>query len=461
MACAVARSSISDELALRIHSMLCLQPDVPNTRYNTGDPPVPIQFYFLDNGVLHMPYLFASSLLQIIPNIDTVFPVSNLTFTGQLREHQITVEKEAWGQLESRGTSTLGLYPGFGKTILGASLASRTKLITCILVHREILTGQWKKTFTDFTNGRVWIVGEKDPPPVCDVIICMDTRWSVIPQSVRDCVGFLIIDEAHAFCTPSHVRCLMSFHPKYILAESATLERDDGMHSMIYAICGNHGVYRETDIPFTVFKLNTGTKPERTLTRTGGVNWAALVQSTLFNERRNAIIVGLVTQNPNSTILILTSLVDHAMLLHNILQKLGVSSDYMCGTRKTYHDCRVLVGTMSKIGTGFDQATACPDYSGRRFDTLILASSIKKYAMLVQNVGRAFRSEWPRIMHLVDDDNIYKSHWYKCRKWYLSRGGIINDYTIPNPQQPTPATENISSVQQKWVSSLQLRVIKQ
>jgi hypothetical protein len=461
MAYAVARSTLSDEIATKIHSMLCLQPDVPVTRHNNGNIPPPIKFYVLVEGILHLPYLFAASLFQIVPNIDIKYPISGVAFTGQLREHQIPVENEAWGQLESKGTSTLGLYPGFGKTILGASLAARAKLITCVLVHREILTGQWKKTFESFTNARVWIVGEKDPPPTCEVIICMDTRWHLIPTAVRDCVGFLIIDEAHAFCTPGHVGCLLTFHPKYIVIESATLERDDGMHSMIYAMAGNHGVFRETDIPFTVMKITTNTKPPRAMTRTGGINWPALVHATLFDERRNAIIMNLVIQNPTSTILILTSLVEHTMLLYNMLQRMGVSSDYMCGSRKTYHDCRVLIGTMPKIGTGFDPATSCPDYAGRPFDTLILAASIKKYSILVQNVGRAFRSKWPCIMHLVDNDSIFINHWYKCRKWYLARGGVISNHNIENSQQPTPASENITNVQQKWLGAVQLRVIKQ
>ena len=122
---------------------------------------------------------------------------------------------------------------------------------------------------------------------------------------MRDAVGFLIIDEAHAFCTPTHVGCLLAFHPKYILAETATLERDDKMELMIYAICGSHGVFRELDKPFSVVKVITNTKPVRKQNRVGGVDWHSLVQSTLFDERRNQIILDLVTTNHDKTILII------------------------------------------------------------------------------------------------------------------------------------------------------------
>jgi hypothetical protein len=453
MACLIKRSTISPTAADAIRTMLCLQPESPNSKYNRGKVPEPIIFYHVEGENVHLPYLFAASLFQITPNIDHPFAISNYTFTGTLRENQIGVEIEAWNQLEKYGTSTLGLYPGFGKTILGAKLGSRAGLLTLVLVHREILTVQWKKSFQDVTNARVWIVGEKDPPPVCDVVICMDTRWNLLTKEFRDAVGFLIIDEAHCFCTPSRVGCLLAFHPKYILIESGSLERDDNMHSMIYAIAGSHGVYRESTKPFQVMKIMTNTKPIRKMNRMGGVDYISLVQNTLMDQRRNQIIINLAVANTNFKILILTSLVEHAVLLNEALLQRGVSSDCLCGTRKGYKDASVLVGTVSKIGTGFDQANFCQTYDGRPFDLLILACSLKKYSMLIQNVGRVFRAESPTVMHLVDNDDIFKSHWYKARKWYLTRGGVITEHHIPNAESPTPTTENITEGQTDWAKS--------
>ena len=453
MAYAIKRSSISPAAANSIRSMLCLQPDVPNSKYNRNNNPEPILFYNIDGDTVHLPYLFAASLFQITPNVDISYPVTQLEFTGVLRENQVSVEHESWGQLETYGTSTLGLYPGYGKTILGAKLASRAKLMTVVQVHREILCGQWKKTFEDFTNAKVWVVGEKNPPPICDVIICMDTRWHHIPQFMRDAVGFLIIDEVHAFCTPTHVGCLLAFHPKYIVIESASLMRDDGMDSMIYAIAGNHGVYRESNMPFEVIKVVTNTKPTRTRNRMGGVDYAALVEDTLLNKRRNTIILDIVARHQDRKILILTSLRNHAILLHDCLQERKIPSDYLCGTKRGYTDSTVLVGTVSKIGTGFDPATSCPTYAGRPFDILILCCSMKKYSMLIQNVGRVFRAEFPTVYHLVDNDDIYKSHWYKARKWYLARGGTITDWDIPNTELPVATTANITAAQQTWAQN--------
>ena len=453
MAYAKRRSEISPEKIEIIRSGLRMVPDVPYSKYGRDQEPDPILFWRLDGDILHIPFLFAASLFQTNPNLDIPFPETNLTFTGTLRDKQIPVEQECWEQLSKYGTSTLGLYPGFGKTILGAKAASRAKLITCVLVHREILTTQWKKTFTDVTNARVWIVGEPNPPPVCDVIICMDTRWNQIAPQLRDQIGFLIIDEAHAFCTPGKVDCLLAFHPKYILLESASLERDDSLHSMMYAIAGSHGVFRESDKPFNIMKIATNVKPIRKQNRQGGTDWAALVHDTAMDQRRNQIILNLVAANPNYKILILTALKDHATLLHEAILKMGITSDFLCGTKRGYIDSKVLIGTHQKIGTGFDPATSCPTYDGRPFDLLILACSMKKYSMLVQNVGRVFRADFPTVMYLLDNDDIFKSHWAKTKKWCITRGGILSEHDIPNEQQPTPTTANITTHQLQWAQN--------
>ncbi|MCJ7636187.1 MAG: hypothetical protein MUO21_01720, partial [Nitrososphaeraceae archaeon] len=167
MACTIKISNIIQNQIDQIGHDLCFYPEIKYSKYNI-EPKEPIYLYKVESDKIHIPYFKAKELFQIAPNSDKSFPITNLTFNGNLRDHQVDVEAEAWEQLELLGSTTLGLYPGFGKTILGAKLASRAKLLTVILVHRELLTVQWKKTFNDFTNATVWIVGEKHPPAGCD-----------------------------------------------------------------------------------------------------------------------------------------------------------------------------------------------------------------------------------------------------------------------------------------------------
>lgn len=460
MACRIPISILDVEKTEKIRSKLCMYPQVVKRKsYGQTTEPEPIIFYRHGTDYIDVPYLFGASLTQTIPNNDYPFSKIYSTFTGKLRETQISVYDQALEQLHNIGTSTLALPPGWGKTILGAKLMIAMGLMGLVLVTRETLTMQWKKTFEDNTTARVWIVGEKKPPSVCDVIICMDGRWEYMPPEFRRQIGFMIIDEAHCFCTPTRVGCLLAFHPKYILIESGSLERDDEMHTMMYALAGSHGVYRESKNPFKVMKILTHTKPE-TRIRFGQTDYAFLMKNTLFDVRRNQIILDLVMMNTKFKILILTASVDHAILLNDEILKRGVRSDCLCGTKKGYQDATVLVGTISKIGTGFDPANFCPTYDGRPFDLLILASSIQKYSMLTQNVGRVFRCPNPVVMHLVDDNPTFKNHWYKARKWYQSRNGEISEHHIQNDANPAPVDKTPEDVASSWIQKKILQIRK-
>jgi hypothetical protein len=445
MSYVVSLNTLSTEQRLFIRSMLFFQPEKPfrkTNKFQKAPATTPILFFNIVDDLIYLPYFFAAAMFKICPNVDLKYPSTTLTFTAALRDYQKPVIEQAVTQLNTYGTTTLALYPGFGKTILGVYLAAEKKLVTCILVTRKILITQWLKTINDnlviikldkdnkpyYTKPDVWIVGENSPS-TCDIIICMDTRTHLLTQQFRSLIGFLIIDEAHMFCTPGNVTALLGFTPKFIVVETATLERDDGMHIMIHAVAGKHAITRETTKPFTVLKLNTNTVPTRVYNYAGDTNYTELVKSTLFDERRNKIIMDIILANTNKTILILTSLVNHVELLYQKLMELKVECDFMSGNKKKYKDSNVLIGTTSKIGTGFDSATAAVDYRGKPFDLLLLVCSIKKYSMLVQNVGRSFRSESPYVIHFVDNDEIFKSHWRKAEKWYRSRNGVVLEHT--------------------------------
>lgn len=460
MAYARSRSAITDEQAKLISEMLQITPKQQFNKYGNLPQEDPVQFYIIKDGIVHLPYLFAASLFKIIPNNDIVYPSMPKQFTGTLRDYQIPLVTDAHKQLQNYGTTTLAVAPGSGKTIMGANLDCQLGLFSVVLVHREILCNQWKKTYIDNTNAKVWIVGESNPPPSCDVIICMDTRWAQIPEAYRNNIGLLIIDEAHAFCTRSRVNCLLAFHPKYIIIETASLERDDEMHNMMYAIAGKHGIYRELQDPFYVMKIMTNTQPELKQNKMGGTDWAALTKDILMNERRNRIILGLVTSNLNRKILILTLLKEHAEYLYNKLVQLRVPCDRLYGTRKSYNDATVLVGTVSKIGTGFDPANSCATYDGRPFDQLILCLPMKKYGMLVQNIGRLFRAKCPTLQVLVDNNSIINAHWAVTKRWCIARGGMLSEYNIPNTEEVVQVEKSPEQTKKQQISWAQRKAIQ-
>ncbi|HSW76551.1 MAG TPA: DEAD/DEAH box helicase family protein [Candidatus Saccharimonadales bacterium] len=400
--------------------------------YNDNTVKEPLAFYVVNQHMLSLPYMFASSYFGIIPNMNHMYHQHTFQFHGTLRENQIPVFDEAKQQLETYGTTGLYLIVSYGKMIIGTALAAYLKRFTVVLIVNTTLLHQWVTTFTKYTNAKVCLVDNENEEidyNQYDVIVCMDTRYHKIPLAVRQKVATLIIDEAHLFCTPKRVGCLLGFNPIYIIVETATPERDDEMHHMIYAMIGSHGIYRNNTKPFFVHKLLTNTSVERKMTRQQKIDYIKLQNHTLMDKRRNDIIVNLVKHHPDDHILILTSLINHVHVLYEQI-KLFDSCDTMCGNKKSYDDCRVLIGTTHKIGTGFDQETFCKSYNGVRFNILILAFSIKKYQMLIQNVGRVLRADVPHVYHLVDNDVIFNNHWKKCEQWYKKRAVTLNTINV-------------------------------
>lgn len=385
-----------------------------------------VMFFGIENGTIKIPKYAARELLG--KYTETVRVKTDLKFTGKLRDYQIPVLKEATKLIDETKGLTLGLYPGFGKTVLGAVMACEKKMLTVVLVHREILLTQWEDTFKKNTNALIWVVGSKVPKE-CNVIICMDTRYHMIPDELVNETGFLIIDEAHCFCTSSRVNCLLCFKPEYVLIETATLERDDGMHVMMETIAGSARINIEPSKIFDVYKVNTGIIPIRKKNRSGDTDWMALNKSLLLNDERNEMLTKAIVnvRNQKEKILVLTSLIEHAEILKLLIEKNGKECDTFCGTKKSYKDCGILIGTIPKIGTGFDPASFCKSFDGIHYSVLFIVSSIKKMAVLVQCVGRVLRSDRPTIFHLVDDDSIIESHWKKCSVWYKRRNATISE----------------------------------
>lgn len=397
-----------------------------NNRFYREEEDKTILFFIIDKekGIIMIPKNVASMILK--ENITLKYNKTDLRFTGKLRDYQIPVLDNATKMLNEKKGVTLGLYPGFGKTVLGAAMACDKKLLTVVLVHREILLTQWEETFKKNTNALIWVVGNKIPNE-CNVIICMDTRYHHIPEELVNETGFLIIDEAHCFCTSSRINCLLYFKPEYVLIETATLERDDGMHVMMENIAGTARINIEPSKIFDVYKVYTGITPIRKKNKSGNTDWTSLNKSLLLNDERNDMLTKAIinVHKQKEKILVLTSLVEHANTLKLLIEKNNIQCDTLCGTKKTYNDSGILIGTIPKIGTGFDPATFCKSFDGVHYSVLFLVSSIKKLSVLVQCVGRVLRSDRPTIFHLVDNDSIIESHWKKCFTWYKTRNANI------------------------------------
>ncbi len=82
-------------------------------------------------------------------------------------------------------------------------------------------------------------------------------------------------------------------------------------------------------------------------------------------------------------------------------------------------NCKVLIGTSAKIGTGFDFD---------KLDTLLLAADVVEY--YIQFIGRIMRKDDvnPIIFDLVDNNKTLQKHYSERLKVYKKHGGIVKNY---------------------------------
>ena len=439
MACRVKLDTLTEEHKKIIREKLYLQPKTTNFAVNkfSAVEKDPILFYWIDkpNNEIVLPYTFANCLFGKHLNSQNTYPPGSYKFTGKLRDYQIPLVEQAMKQLTERGTTLLSLGTGLGKTIsaiyLSSMLLSKVGGLVLVLTNRATIQKGWAETIKDNTDAGVWLVDAKMKiPATCNIILCMDGRFEKIPKAIVKLVSVVVIDEAHLFSMSSNVSVLLGTTPRHVIACTATLERPDGMHSMIQNIVGLHQVEAKLEKHFTVYKLCTGIETPFVKNKQGTTDFSALTRDLSFNPRRNTIIINCIEENPDKKILLLSWSVEHCRLLYDVLKARGQSVDILAGNKSKYVDSRILIGTVSKISTGFDAKNCSTDFDGIDIQVMILCGSTKSHNIHIQSIGRVFRSDKPIIVDISDSDSISKRHWTERKKNYLQMNCEIKEIRI-------------------------------
>jgi len=344
----------------------------------------PIKMYYTTSGVTRLPYFFSCAFFKkkfhTNKDYQNIYEKPNGKFTGKLLDRQKEPFKEAIQYLKKHNTVTIALYPGFGKTFMGVMLSWYLNKLTCVLVHRDNVGKQWVKSFksyfSELKDEEIWFVDNKVKEK-SKILVCMDGRTDKIPQEMKDRIGTLIIDEAHCFCSPSKVKPLLSFSPKYIIAETATPKKDNGMEKVIQSICGTHYIQKISNKPYHFFIIQTNLKYEME----GSKNpFQELTTHQTTSKERNEIILNILKSNQQYKTIVAGNRKEHCKLLHSSLEEMGLESSELYGTIKNYKTRNILLGTGSKMGVGFDEANFCDDYDGRPSDILIMLYTFASWA---------------------------------------------------------------------------------
>lgn len=400
---------------------------------------VPIKcFKYLPNQQIRVPFNFYLKLTNKLPNDEIDHKITDAKFTGSLYEYQKDVTARGLEVLQEHGSVILQLRTAFGKTIICLYLGCYVGYQMIFLYTRKILKTQIIESIKEFTTLKYHIVGIKKNNTTiedADIIICSNKLVDKIPSELRTRIGLLIVDECHTFCTEQNFNILMKFTPRFCMFLTATFERDNGLEKMIELISGEDTriIYRN-NVPFNVYRINTGLHLMRDFKITSKDDvikiWKHLLDKQTKSVHRNVLVVKLVKYLSDRKICILTARKKMAMLIKELLIEEGEDVATMISNQDSYSDSRILIGTISKIGTGFDEKSACPDFNGKRIDCLIHMTSNKSEPVFAQTVGRGLRSNNLKVFTIVDNDNTSIKHDEMFCNWAEDNCGTVYDFDL-------------------------------
>jgi len=435
MAISVLRSNLTLEQKKLIQKELTFQykeNKLLKKEYRKKQEPKEISCFINNKTLVLLPFYWAESNF----NLSNAYKAEKRNFKSKLGTRDEKQQKElddVIQHLKVNRATALTIRTGAGKTAISLFCACRYSEFTVVLVHIGDHCTQWLNSINKYTTAKGEIVTSdmNGVQQETDILICLYTRWMKVPSIVRKDIGLLIIDECDEFCNPTGIESVLNFEPKRILACTATFKRTStGLESMMHQVVGYDFVSSQFDIKFSVTKIMTGISGHREPARyTHGVNWFKLNKSLLYNEARNKLIVELVKirYEEGMKSLILTTEIDHVMLLYGMIKDDGIKVDYLCENKKTYTDGDVLVGTEKKCGRGFDEESFCESWGGKRINNVIIVCFIVDEARRIQNSGRGMRAANPNIDQLVDNDKTVMKQWDVAEKIYTYMGAEITE----------------------------------
>jgi ERCC4-related helicase len=271
------------------------------------------------------------------------------------------------------------------------------------------------------TDDEIWIVGLKKKPKNPKILICLNGQVKKLTDDEKKSVGMLMIDEAHRFTSESRIEALLSFTPKYIVAATATPDaKEDKMYRMVTSLVGNHSIIREKKDPFKFFVIDTGIDFDLVTEQP----FTELCNLQAESEERNKVVIDIFKQNDVYS-MIICHLIKMITNLSQECEKAKLGYSTLMKKDKDYDGSKkILIGSISKMGEGFDQSNFCSNFK-EQSQLTILGLTFKNKARFIQALGRGTRHPDPYIVCLKDENGITERHIREMCKWVKDMNGTI------------------------------------
>ena len=259
----------------------------------------------------------------------------DLQFTGTLSTEQLRV----WSEWLDYQYGTIEAPPRWGKSAMAIYMLTRLRQRSLLLAQEISLVDQFEEEMRSFTNidelerkHATRLIGRpKKSQDVMPILTCAtwqsyDANLAKLRQN-RDAWGAVFVDEAHSASAPCFARVVNTTNSYYRIALTATPERKDGQHVVMFDVCGPVVAKGRTEqLPVHVRLIKTDVKlpPTRLL---GNKFWNYVLRHLMRHERRNEMICRRVLADAYNghSVLVVTDRIPHIMMLVSRLRELDAA----------------------------------------------------------------------------------------------------------------------------------------
>lgn len=346
-------------------------------------------------------------------------------FAGKLREQQINIATKSLYMLAESGSVIISACTGAGKTVTSIYIATVLQKKTLILTNKIMLIEQWAESIKKFCPDLIYQILRpkktiKDPNAT--FFIANPINIPKFSKEFYNDIDVVIMDELHQLISPKGLRHLFYLQPSFLIGLSATPIRYDSYDECIPMFLGPRHVGLKLLKHHTVYTIKTNYRPPVIINPALGLDWNAVLDGQANDRQRNELVCDVIEKLLNRNWLILVKRVKQAELLEEILTNKGISCELLIRSKQEYdRDAKVLIGTVSKVGVGFDNP---------KIDSLLVAADLKAY--FVQSLGRCMRKPEvkPIVVDLIDDFNPLVKNYKEREKVYKEHGGTIKELEI-------------------------------
>jgi superfamily II DNA or RNA helicase len=426
MSLEICLNSISDECSMSMTKDLNINISIIKNRPKSFQPIQPkiMSVFDVDDTKAYIP--FAYGIGKNLTPLSRDYKKINTPFVGKLRDEQKIVKTEAIELLNKHGSTIISCFPGFGKTMTAIYIASKIKYQTLIIINLLVLKDQWIESINKVCpSATVSFIQPSNKVNNFDSDFLIINAIN-IPKFGRKSfmsIGNVIVDEVHLIMSEVLSQGLFYVSPKYLLGLSATPYRQDGMDALLKLFFTEHRIIRKLYRQHYVYKIKTNFVPEVEYDRNGKTNWNSVINSVSNDVKRNDIIISIIKKFKDNNFLVLCKRTSQANYIYEKLIESGEHCGLYIETTESFDkSVRILIGTIKKVGVGFDFP---------KLDALLPAIDLESY--FIQYLGRIFRTPdgiTPIVFDFLDDNSILKRHYKTREKVYKESGGSITDYKI-------------------------------